>query len=155
MPLPAITEATVSAHFSRATLDQDALLNEFQEFEVTDIAFDGGDYAWFGLSADLKYAIYADSRIGPYALIGVGLFNSSVDDLTVSEPSGTSTRPGGDEIILGLNGGIGFYVPLAPSLRLVLEPRYTLLLTDDRLLFSTDQTRHFLQIRLGIALQPF
>ena len=149
------TEVVVSAHFSRSRLNHNALLNELEVFDVVEVALDGGDYAWFGLTADLKYDIYAQSRIGPYALIGVGVFNSSIDDLVIVEPSGTATRPGSDEIILGLNGGIGFYVPVAPSLRLVLEPRYTLLLTNDQLLFGTDQTRHFLQIRAGIALGPF
>lgn len=149
------TEVTLSGQFSRNELDRQRLLDEFATFEVTDITFDGGRYTWFGLTADLKYSIYRRSRVGPYALLGVGLFNSSADDLTLIEPGETSTRLGSEEVVLGLNGGIGFYIPVSPALRLVIEPRYSLLLTNDQLLFTTDQTRHFLQVRAGVALQPF
>ena len=149
------TEVTLSGQFSRNELDRQRLLDEFATFEVTDITVDGGRYTWFGLTADLKYSIYRRSRVGPYALFGVGLFNSSASDLTLIEPDETSTRLGSEEVVLGLNGGIGFYVPVSPALRLVVEPRYSLLLTNDQLLFTTDQTRHFLQVRAGIALRPF
>ena len=155
LPLSPRTEVTLSSQFSRNTLDQNRLIGEFASFEVTDVTFDGGAYSWFGLTADLKYNIYRKSRVGPYALIGLGLFNSATDELVVIQPDGTSTRPESDEIVLGLNGGIGFYISVTPSLRLVVEPRYTLLLTNDQLLFTTDQTRHFLQVRAGVALRPF
>ena len=149
------TEVTLSGQFSRNKLDQNRLLDEFATFDVTDIAVDGGRYTWFGLAADFKYNIYRRSRGGPYGLIGVGLFNSSADDLVIIEPEGPTTRLGTDEVVFGLNGGIGFYIPVSPALRLVVEPRYTLLLTNDQLLFTTDQTRHFLQVRAGVALRPF
>ncbi len=148
-------EVTLAGQFSRNKLDQNRLLDEFETFEVTDVSFDGGDYSWLGLTADLKYKIYRKSRVGPYALLGLGLFNSATDELTIIQPDGTSVRTESDEIVFGLNGGIGIYIPIAPSLRLVVEPRYTLLLTNDRLLFTTDQTRHFLQVRAGVALRPF
>ena len=153
LPLSRRTAFRLSGHFSRHRLDKAGLKEEFEEFEVPDVAFDGGTYSWFGLTADLTYAIYARSRVGPYALFGLGLFNSSADDLTVIEPEGTSTRAGRDERVLGINGGLGFYIPVSPALRIVIEPRYTVLLTNDQLLFTTDESRHFLQLRAGIALK--
>ena len=118
LPVSRRTEVTLSAQFSRYRLDEDALRAEFEEFDVFDVAFDGGAYAWFGLSANLKYKIYAQSRFGPYALFGLGLYNSAADDLVIIESGDSSTRAGNDEIIAGLNGGIGFYVPVSPALRL-------------------------------------
>lgn len=145
-------EATLGVQFSRYTLDEEALRDEFDLRD--DFILDGGVFRSLGLTADLRYDIYPSGEARPYALLGLGVFHSRVEDLLVDDGQAANEREGNEEVIGGLIAGVGLRVPIGQGFVVFAEPRYTLLLARNRLLFSPGRSRHFLDLQVGVGYRP-
>lgn len=146
------SEATIAVQYSRYTLDEDALRNEFDLRDS--FTFDGGVFRSLGLTADLRYDIYPSGQARPYALFGVGLYDSRVENLTVDDGTASAEREGNEEIVAGLMAGVGVRVPVGSGFIVFAAPRYTLLLAQNRLLFAQGRSRHFLDLQIGVGFRP-
>ena len=135
LPLFPFTEGVLAARYDRFGLDG----------AYTGFSVDGGTLSVLSGSLNLKINPPLPAPISPYAIGGVGVYRSTVGEVTVSGTGGSLSLGLEGDTNLGANLGVGLTFDLMPLVDLYIEPQYVIV-------FSEGEDMKYYPIRAGLAI---
>lgn len=133
-------------YFNQFAFDGDQFLSDLG---VTGYTIDGFDFRALEFGADVKYMFSTaeGAPFKPYGIVGLGMANIKITDVTITGDGETLVLPMGDisETKFMLNGGVGFDYMFSPKAGLWVDARYATILTEG-------DAMSYIPIRAGVKI---